>query len=141
MRSVPQPPTSDLASENIQQSGFLLYLVVGYYHLAYEVPQSSVFPFSAENSIFIEIPSERRGIELVQLEIASDFKLHALTSRPPLPPGLANLSPVAKWLSVGRFGTCVPPIKRLYPSPRPTLLRNQRLVYFVRTYLPIFISV
>ena len=43
-------------------------------------------PFSAENSIFIEIPSERRGIELVQLETVSDPELHALTSRPPLPP-------------------------------------------------------
>ena len=43
-------------------------------------------PFSAENSIFIEIPREGRGIELMQLETVSDSELHALTSRPPLPP-------------------------------------------------------
>ena len=87
MSSVPQPPPQISLPRTFSRVGFYytLNIVVGYYHLAYEVPQSSV-PFSAENSIFIEIPSERRGIELVQLETVSDSELHALTSRPLLPP-------------------------------------------------------
>ena len=67
------PPTSVFATENFQQNGLFisLNLWLGFttWPMRFLNPLS---PFSAENLIFIKIPREGGGIELMQLETVSD---------------------------------------------------------------------
>ena len=78
INSIPQPLTSVLASENFQQSGLIISLKLWLGLTTW--PKRFLSPFSTENSIFIEIPREGRGIERVKPEAVCLERLRAIRS-------------------------------------------------------------